>query len=194
MVDRLPQGAPTSKLIVMTGRLFVVAAVAAMLLPTTASGQSTGLAVTVQAAAGTHLNAGGDLQSIAVGLSPSRWVDLLISGERTHLPTERGAFGATRGGTATFVSGEIRVFPVTFGRTSPYALASLGWGNSRPTVNDVFPDRVSNRAWMLLFGGGARVGLTTRLSAFADVRVGIQGELDVIGLRVPIRGGLAFRF
>jgi hypothetical protein len=92
------------------------------------------------------------------------------------------------------VSGEIRVFPVTFGRTSPYALASLGWGTSRPTVNDVFPDRVSNRAWLLLFGGGARVALTTRLSAFADVRVGIQGELDVIALLVPIRAGVAFRF
>jgi hypothetical protein len=177
----------------MTGRLFVVAAVAAMLLPTTASGQSTGLGITVQAAAGTHLNAGGDVQSIAAGLS-SKWVDLLVSGERIHLPFERSQFGATRGGTATFVSGEIRVFPVTFGRTSPYALASLGWGTSRPTVNDVFPDRVSNKAWLLLFGGGARVGLTTRLSAFADVRVGIQGELDVIALLVPIRAGVAFRF
>jgi hypothetical protein len=47
---------------------------------------------------------------------------------------------------------------------------------------------------VLLFGAGARVALTTRLSGFADVRVGIQGELDVIGLRVPIRAGLAFRF
>lgn len=186
-------GRSASKLIVMTGRLFVVAAVASALMPATAWGQGTGLGATVQASAGTHLNAGGDTQSIAAGLS-SRWVDLLVSGERIHLPTERGAFGATRGGTARFVSGEVRVFPVRFGRTSPYALASLGWGTSRPTVNDVFPDRVSNKAWLLLFGGGARVALTTRLSAFADVRVGIQGELDVIALLVPIRAGVAFRF
>jgi hypothetical protein len=87
----------------------------------------------------------------------------------------------------------------TEGRPAPSAgcrnaLASLGWGTARPTVNDVFPDRVTHKAWMLLSGAGARVALTQRLSAFADVRVGIQGELDVIALRVPIRGGLAFRF
>lgn len=194
MTGRLPHAVLTSKLIVMTRRLFVAAAVAAALLPATASGQGTGLGVTVQAAAGTHLNAGGDTQSIAVGLSPSSRVDLLISGERIHLPFERSQFGVTRGGAARFVSGEVRVFPVTFGRTSPYALASLGWGRSRPTVNDVFPNRVTNKAWLLLFGAGARVTLTRRLSAFADVRAGVQGELDVIALLVPIRAGVAFRF
>ena len=92
------------------------------------------------------------------------------------------------------MSGEVRFVPVTFGRTSPYVLASLGYGTSRPTVNETFPDRVENDAWLLLFGAGARIGLTRRLSAFADVRVGIQGELDVISLLVPIRAGLAVRF
>jgi hypothetical protein len=191
---RLAPWGPPSNLIVMKRQLLVVAAAAAALVPVPAAGQTSGVRVTVQAAAGTHLNAGGDTQSLAVGLSPSQRVDLLVSVERSHLPTERSAFGATRGGTATIVSGEIRYFPVTFGRTSPYALVSVGRGKSRPTVNDLFPDPVTNDAWGVLFGAGARVAFNRRLSAFADVRIGVQGELDVVGLRVPIRAGLAFGF
>jgi hypothetical protein len=177
----------------MTRGVLIAAAALSVVLTASASGQGTRVRVTAQAAAGTQLNVGGDNQSIAVGLSPNERIDLLVSAERIHQPTDRG-IGATRGGTATFFSGEVRVVPVTFGRTSPYVLASLGGGTSRPTVSETFPDRVENDAWLLLFGAGARIGLTRRLSAFADVRVGIQGELDVISLLVPIRAGLALRF
>ena len=43
-------------------------------------------------------------------------------------------------------------------------------------------------------GGGVRVAATERLSVFADMRVGIQGELDTIRLLLPVRGGVAWRF
>ena len=178
----------------MTRRVLIAVAALSVVLPALASGQGTRVRVIGQAAAGAQLNVGGDNWSIAVGLAPNERLDLLVSAERIHLPTDSSRFGATRGGTATFVSGEVRFVPATFGRTSPYVLASLGGGTSRPTVSETFPDQVENDAWLLLFGGGARVGLTRRLSVFADIRVGIQGELDVIGLLVPLRAGLAFGF
>jgi hypothetical protein len=162
--------------------------------PAVAAAQGRDGGFTVQGAAGTHLNGGGDHQSVSVGFSPNGHLDFLISAERSHLPTEVTPFGATRGGTATFFSGEVRVAPFTFNRLSPYVLASAGRGTSRPNVNDLFPDRVTNDTWLLFFGGGLRIPMTTRLSAFADVRAGIQGERDTIGLLVPVRGGLAWRF
>lgn len=103
-------------------------------------------------------------------------------------------FSATRGGTTTFISGEVRFLFFTFNRGSPYALASAGYGKSRPNVNDIFPDRVTNDATLVFFGGGVRIAVTERLSAFADIRFGIQGERDsIIGL-TPVRGGVAWRF
>jgi hypothetical protein len=162
-----------------------------LVVPAVVSGQG----VSIQAAAGTHLNVGGDNQSVAVGFSPHPRLDLLIGAERTHVPTEITAFGGTRGGTTTFFSGEIRFVPLTVNRVSPYLLGSAGRGTSRPNVNELFPDPVTNDAWLLLFfGGGVRVPLTARLSAVADVRFGFQGERDTIFLLVPVRGGIAWRF
>jgi hypothetical protein len=61
-------------------------------------------------------------------------------------------------------------------------------------VNDRFPTPVSNDAWLVFAGAGARVALTGRLSGFADVRAGVQGELDSAFLLVPLRIGLVWRF
>ncbi|MGE0361654.1 MAG: hypothetical protein AB7H93_18955 [Vicinamibacterales bacterium] len=176
-------------------RLHVAAVLLFVTASVPASAQGTGPRLIVLGGVGTHLNAGvsGDTESIAAGLSLGRF-DLLIGGERIHIPTERSQFGATRGGTSRFVTGEIRVSPVTFGRTAPYLLAGFGRGTSRPTVNEIFPNPVTNDAWLLFAGAGARVALTNRLGAFADVRAGIQGELDSAFLLVPLRVGLAWRF
>jgi hypothetical protein len=77
---------------------------------------------------------------------------------------------------------------------SPYALAGVGRGISRPNVNDLFPDRVTNDVTLLFAGGGVRVPVTEQLSAFADMRFVIQGERGETGVFLPVRGGLTWRF
>jgi hypothetical protein len=179
----------------MNARVLFAIAVLPFVAPALAAGQGAGRRVSVQGAVGTHIQDAGDNQSLSVGFSPIGRLDLLIGAERSHWPTEVTRGGATRGGTTTFISGEIRFVPLTFKRVSPYVLASAGRGISRPNVNDIFPDRVTNEAWLLLFGGGGvRVAVTGRLSAFADTRFGIQGELDTIRLLLPVRAGVAWRF
>jgi hypothetical protein len=159
--------------------------------PALAAGQGP---ISVKGALGTQINEGGDNQSISVGFSPHAQWDFLINAERIHLPTDVTGFGATRGGTTTFVSGEVRFVPLTLNRISPYVLASAGRGTSRPNVNEIFPDSVTNDAWLLFVGGGVRVPMTERFSLFGDIRAGIQGELDTVGALLPVRGGVAWRF
>ena len=183
----------------MNARVLFAVAVLSSVAPAVAVGQGTSTRVSVQGAVGTDINAGGDSQSVSIGLSPNERLDILINAERFHWPTEvtrsdATDFGATRGGATRFISGEVRFLLFAFNPISPYVLASAGHGISRPNVNDIFPDRVSNHATLLFFGGGGRIALTERLSAFADRRFGMQGERDsIIGL-APVRGGVAWRF
>ena len=177
----------------MNARVLFAVAMLSFTAPAIAAAQGAGPSVSLQGNVGTQINAGGDNQSVSLGFSPNRRLELLISAERIHLPTEATDFSATRGGTSTFISGEVRVAPFTSG-VSPYFLASLGRGISRPNVNDLFPDPVKNDVWLLFAGGGIRIPVTERLSAFADLRAGIQGERDTIFLLVPVRGGVAWRF
>jgi hypothetical protein len=165
--------------------------------PRVAAGQ----AVTVQGALGSHVNGGGNSQSLSLGISVGDRVDFLISAERSHLPTDvtrldDRVVGTTRGGTTRFVSGEVRFFPLTFPGPafSPYVLAGAGRGVSRPNVNEFFPDPVRNDATLFVVGGGVRVPLTDHLSAFVDLRFVIQSELDSAILLTPVRGGLSWRF
>lgn len=179
----------------VTTRLLFAIALAPLLAPAPAAGQGTGGRVSIQGAVGTHLRDGGNNQSLSAGFSPFERLEMLVNAERSHWPAKVTRFGATRGGTTTFISGEVRFVPFPTLRVSPYVLASAGRGVSRPNVNEMFPDRVTNDAWLLLFGGGgARVALTRRFSAFADLRFGIQGERDTIRLLLPVRTGVAWRF
>jgi hypothetical protein len=183
----------------MNARVLFAVSVLSLVAPSVAASQGTGTRVSVQGAVGTDISAGGDSQSVSIGFSPNERLDILISAERFHWPTEvtrsdTTNVSATRGGTTRFISGEARFVLFTFTRISPYVLASAGRGISRPNVNDLFPDRVTNDATLLFFGGGARIAVTARLSAVADLRFGIQGERDsIIGL-APLRGGVAWRF
>jgi hypothetical protein len=176
------------------GRLFAISALS-LVIPVVAAGQGR---VTVQAAVGTHVSDAGHSQSIAIGFLPDERWEILIRGERFHVPTKvkrtSTSFSARRGGTSTFVSGEVRFMFLTSNRISPYALISFGRGVSRPNVNEFFPDPVTNDAFLLFCGGGVRVAVASRLSAFADVRLGYQGERDSIYGLMPIRGGVAWRF
>jgi hypothetical protein len=141
---------------------------------------------------------GGNSQALSFGVPAGPYLNVLVSAERSHLPTEinryEHGYGATRGGTVKFLSAEVRLSPFPFARLSPYALAGLGRGTSRPNVNELFSDPVTNEATLLFLGGGVRVPLAGRLSAFVDARFVLQGERDTVGATLPIRGGLAWRF
>ncbi len=153
---------------------------------------------TVQFGVGSHVIGGGNSQSLSFGVPAGPYVNLLASAERSHLPTELNryehGYGATRGGTLTFVSAEVRVSPRPFARLSPYALAGLGRGTSRPNVNEWFPNRVTNEATLLFVGGGVGVPLGGHVSAFVDARFVMYGERGEAGVTLPIRGGLAWKF
>ena len=148
--------------------------------------------------AGPLLNSGGHTVSAAFGVSPISRVDLVVNVERDHLPFQRDTFSDSlsinRGGTLTWVSGEVRasVFPPH--RVSPYGLAGIGGGMSRPTVNDVFPNSVENDLRVVYFGGGVRVPVRGGFSVFGDLRAMLALEGDGLLGVWPVRAGVAWRF
>ena len=185
----------------MNARVLFAVAALSFVAPALAAGQGTGSRFSVQGTLGPQINGGGDSQSVSFGFSPVQRLELLVSGERTHLPTEVTRFesgsSATRGGTTRFISGEVRFSPVASSRVSPYVLAGAGRGTSRPNVNDIFPDPVSNSAVLLFAGGGVRVPVIGGLDVVADMRFVLQAEDTGDGsvyAFVPLRGGLAWRF
>jgi hypothetical protein len=181
------------------GRLVAIA-VLSCLSPGVAASQDTGIGVSVQGAGGMHLNAGGDTESIGLGVSFGERFAVGLNAERSHVPTDvtffPDGYSATRGGTTRLVSGEFRYVPITYKRVSPYMLVTFGRGVSRPNVNRFFPDRVTHAVTLQGPGFGARVRVTEHLSAFADMRFLFQsrrGEPDAGGF-APVRAGLVWRF
>ena len=152
----------------------------------------------LQVGAGPLLKSDGHTVSAAFGFSPISRVDLVVNVERDHLPFQRDTFSdslsITRGGTLTWVSGEVRasVFPPH--RISPYGLAGIGDGRSRPTVNDAFPNPVENDLRVVYFGGGVRVPIRSGLSVFGDARAMLALEGDGLTGLWPVRAGVAWRF
>jgi hypothetical protein len=73
-------------------------------------------------------------------------------------------------------------------------MTGAGIGVSRPNVNEVFPDPVTNTAHVLFSGGGLAVPLGPHVRVSADMGFFLVGERDAIGLILPLRGGLAWRF
>jgi hypothetical protein len=149
-------------------------------------------------AAGTHLNEGGDLQAVSLGYSPARELTLSVNVERNHIPTEvrsyPDGFGATRGGTLTTVSGEVRLTPGLGTRIAPFVFAGAGAGRSQPNVNDMFPDRVTNSAGVVYAGGGVLFPLRAGLAVSVDAKVAMMAERDSVGLLVPLRASVSWRF
>jgi len=177
----------------MKTRVLIVVAVLSTVAPASARAQ-----VSFQGGVGTNLNGGGNSQSLAGGFWVADRVGFLVGAERIHLPTEvntdDNVSSATRGGTTTFISGEVRWLPFTSTRVSPYLLAGAGRGTSRPNVNDIFPDPVTNDATVVFSGGGIQAPITEHLSVFGDMRFMIHIERDSPYLFLPIRGGLVWRF
>jgi hypothetical protein len=161
--------------------------------------------VSVQAGGGpTLIDTGYDL-SAEVGVSPASRITFLGGIERTHLASQI-EFGAApggrqvvtssfRGGTMTAATGTLRVSLFPSGRPTPYALAGFGIGQSRPTVNERYPDAVTNDARFLMVGAGMNLPLREHLSLFGDARMlfGAEGTEGILAI-VPIRAGISWRF
>ena len=160
--------------------------------------------VSVHAGGGLTVVDTGHNLSAGLAFSPVSRVTLMLDAERAHLnsrvtasDTPRGeqVTSLFRGGTLTAVTGSIRVSLFPEGRVTPYVLAGLGRGVSRPNVNEHFPTPVINEAVFGMAGAGLSVPVGDRLSAFADARAmlgteGIEGMIVVW----PVRVGVSWRF
>jgi hypothetical protein len=184
----------------MNARLLFAVTVLEFVSPAVAAGQGTGISVSVQGAIGSHIGDGGDAQSLSLGVCFGERFGVVVNAERSYVSTEvtffEGGYSASRGATTRFISGEFHYLPVTYKRISPYVIAGIGRGVSRPNVNEFFPDRVTHTVTLQFPGFGVRVLVTKHLSAFADMRFMFQsrrGEPDAGGFG-PVRGGLAWRF
>jgi hypothetical protein len=146
------------------------------------------------------VNVKGHAISAAFGYAPAAWLELLVNVERDHLPFQferfpDGGTAATRGGTMTFVSGELRAGLPADRRVSPFAMLGFGGGSSRPNVNAMFPNPVTNHLRMFYVGGGVRVPLGRGFSVLGDARamLGVEGNDGILAM-VPVRAGVAWRF
>ena len=186
-------------------RIVYVLAVLVVMVPAVARAQSSGPSFSIQAAAGPTLVETGYTVSAAVGFSPWSRITFLLDVQRTQQnpritrtdTPEYSSVSTFRGGRMTAVSGEVRASLFPPERWTPYALAGFGGGTSKPTVNEDFPNPVTNDARFIFFGGGAQVPIGKHLSAFGDIRllVGAEGR-DADGLLaiLPVRFGMAWRF
>ena len=184
-------------------RALFVALLALVFAPAAAHAQSFSPSLSVQAAAGPTVVNSGHTVSAAVGFSPWSRVTFLVDVQRTEIESRitprpsnsRNPYIEFRGGTVTAVSGEVRVALFPPDRITPYVLAGFGGGESRPTVNEHFPEAVRNDVGFVFFGGGVQVPLRDHLSVFGDFRMigGAEGYDSMI-VMYPVRVGMAWRF
>jgi hypothetical protein len=168
-----------------------------LMSPSAASAQSFQL----QASAGPTIIDNGYSLAAGGGFTAGSRLSVLIDWERTHISSDiqRDALGrvmsASRGGTLTLATGELRIGVLPRNRVGPYGLAGFALGTSRPNVNEAFPNAVTNDLQAVFFGGGVHVPLGARASLFADARLifGAEGDDGIVGV-VPIRAGLSWRF
>ena len=155
--------------------------------------------VSVQAGAGATVMYPGNALSATFGYSPASRLDLLLNVERIHVPSQFRHYphgtSATRGGTLTFLSPELRLSLFPADRVSPFATIGVGRGVSHPNVNAQFPVPVKNDLRVVYFGGGIRVPLRQGLSLVGDVRamLALEGYDGIMGVW-PVRAGVAWRF
>jgi hypothetical protein len=163
--------------------------------PGIASGQS----LVLHGAAGPTLIDSGYSIAAGIGFSPTSHLTVLLNVERTHLSGETradrpGSISVFRGGTLTLGAAELRIAPLGRGRVGPYAIAGFAAGQSRPNVNEAFPDPVTNDARAVFFGGGIDVPVAERVTFFADGRLTLGTEAGELLAVLPVRAGLSWRF
>lgn len=166
-----------------------------MLAPGIATAQS----LELFASGGPTVSDAGHSVAIGAGFSPHRVLTLVFAFERTHLESRTKSypdgFSSFRGGTLYLGSAELRVVPFGRARVGPYGLAGLFTGVSRPNVNVIFPNRVTNFSAGMFLGGGIHMPLNERFTVFADGRmmVGGEGREGMVAV-LPIRAGASWRF
>ena len=94
----------------------------------------------------------------------------------------------------TMGTAELRVTLLGRDRITPYGLAGVGAGVSRPNVNEIFREPRTNAVRTIFFGGGIHVPLGQQLSMFADARMIVGAESGESLAVAPLRAGLAWRF
>ena len=132
------------------------------------------------------------------GLFAGRYVGVVFDVERTHLVSREtitpDSAWRFRGGTLTLASAQLRVVPLGRDRIGPYGLVGFAAGESRPNVNEAFPNTVTNDVRAVFFGGGLQVPVRERFSLFADGRMMLGAERGELLAVAPIRAGVAWRF
>ena len=186
--------------------MVVTASVLFGLVPTLAAGQTSTAAsapsdagregrerLTLQVAGGPTLSDGGKVLSAAFGYSPASRLELLLNIECSNrsLQSEPANRGYSGGGGLMFASGELRLALRPADRVSPFAVAGVGGGVSRP---DVDVAHGSSNPLVVYFGGGARVPLRRGVSLFGDARIVIVEDEDRVPRVWPVRVGVAWRF
>lgn len=174
---------------------FTIGALILLFSPAVATAQS----FVVQGSAGPTMIDPGYSLAAGVGYSPNSHITVLAQVDHNHLSSRftdngRGVQSAFRGGQVTLFTGEAQLSVFGSDRLTPYALAGIGVGISHPTVNEFFPERVTNHASGIFVGGGLRVPLRDRLNLFADARMIVGADAgETLGL-APVRVGVAWRF
>jgi hypothetical protein len=163
--------------------------------PRTASGQS----FVLHGAAGPTLIDTGYSLAAGIGFSPTSHITVLVNVERTHLASRMrsdgpGSISAFRGGRLTLGAAELHVALFGRNRVGPYGLAGFAAGQSRPNVNETFPEPVTNHVRAVFFGAGIDVPLGERISFFADGRMIVGDEAGELLAVAPIRAGLSWRY
>lgn len=173
----------------------VVALVLLFGVPAPGRGQS----VDVHGSAGPTLVDRG--YSVAGGFGWSPWSRLTLTAdiERTELSTRvssdgRGGGSVFRGGTIVLGAAGVRVALFPPHRLTPYVVAGVAAGRSRPAVNPQFPSVVTNDARALFAGGGVEAPFGPHLGLFVDGRVQIGGDGGETLALAPLRAGLRWRF
>jgi hypothetical protein len=98
----------------MHWRLAALFAFLVILIGAPAHAQGAGMSrrFSVDLGLGSHVMAGGDVESMSVGFAISRIVALAATVERSHIPTKLrtypDGYSVTRNGTLTSISGEFR--------------------------------------------------------------------------------------
>jgi hypothetical protein len=166
-----------------------------LLYPGIARGQS----FILHGSAGPTIIDSGYSVAAGIGFIPASRIGVSFDLERTYLSSRlrsdgRGGVSGFRGGTLTLASGQLRIAPFGLDRIGPYGLAGFAAGISRPNVNDLFPERVTNDVRAMFFGGGIHVPLRERISLFGDARMMIGAESGELLAVAPIRAGVAWRF
>jgi hypothetical protein len=172
---------------------FVVALV--LSAPAVAHSQS----AVVHASAGPTLRDRGYSLAAGAGWAPWSRVTVSVNAERTHLSSRvtsdgRGGSSGFRGGTVTVGTAQLQLALFPRDRVTPYVVAGYAAGVSRPNVNPMFPERVTNDVQAVFGGAGIHLPLRPHLGLFADVRMMLGEESNELLAVAPLRVGLCWSF